>query len=140
MRNCRSLPLSSNPVVLRELFSAIKTILKKGNLILIYPEQSMWWNYRKPKPLKIGAFRFAAENNVPILPTFITMRDTKKRDGDGLKVQAYALHILAPIYPDPELSVAQNVEMMKAKNEQAWKECYEKTYGIPLTYITEEKK
>lgn len=27
-------------------------VLKDGHFMLIYPEQSMWWNYRKPKPLK----------------------------------------------------------------------------------------
>lgn len=30
--------------------------------------------------------------------------------------------------------------MMKEKNEEAWKEVYEKVYGIPLTYLTKEKE
>ena len=48
--------------------------------ILIYPEQSMWYNYRKPKPLKVGAFSFAVKNNVPVLPIFITCEDTENFD------------------------------------------------------------
>ena len=100
----------------------------------------MWWNYRKPKPLKMGAFRFAANNNVPVIPTFITMRDTEKFDAEGYPIQAYTLHILEPIYPDPELSVIENQKKMAEENFKVWKEVYEEAYGIPLTYTTVKKE
>lgn len=137
MRHCNTLPLASNLDVMKEMVDGTDCQLKKGNLVLIYAEQSMWWNYRKPKPLKIGGFKFAAKAGVPIIPTFITMRDTDKFDQDGYAIQAYTLHILDPIYPDPELNVNENANMMKEKNEKAWKEVYEKTYGIPLEYAKE---
>ena len=38
-----------------------------GEKVLVYPEQSMWWNYRKPRPLKSGAFKFAI-SSIVILP------------------------------------------------------------------------
>nr|MCR5755310.1 1-acyl-sn-glycerol-3-phosphate acyltransferase [Acetatifactor sp.] len=76
MRNCNTLPLSSNKMTMKLFMRAVNKILQKGHYILVYAEQSMWWNYRKPKPLKKGAFTFAANNNVPILPCFITMEDT----------------------------------------------------------------
>ncbi len=139
MRNCRSLPLSINPQVMKEFNNALKTVLGKGDLVLIYPEQSLWWNYRKPKPLKPGAFRFAVANNVPVIPTFITMRDTDETDGDGLPIQSYALHILKPIYPDPNLTMQENIVRMQKENEAQWKECYEHVYGIPLEYLPEEE-
>jgi len=44
----------------------------------------MWWNYRKPKPLKPGAYTFAAKNHVPVLPCFITMKDSDIMGEDGL--------------------------------------------------------
>ena len=47
------LPLSSNKRTMVEFMKAVDTILQRGDYILIYPEQSMWWNYKKPKPLKI---------------------------------------------------------------------------------------
>ena len=139
MRNCYSLPLASSPVVLRELMRATNHVLKKGDFVLIYAEQSMWWNYRKPKPLKPGAFRFAARNMVPVIPTFITMRDTDEYDEEGYPIQAYTLHILPPIYPDPLSSAAENEKNMRLANEEAWKEVYEKVYGIPLEYTTSTK-
>ncbi len=139
LRNCNTLPLATNPTVLRDLYKSINVILKKGNFILIYPEQSMWWNYRKPKPLKQGAFIFASKNNVPVIPTFITMRDTDKTDDTGAYIQAYTLHILKPIYPDEALTQQENVAYMLKENERQCKEIYEKVYGIPLTYLPEEK-
>ena len=140
LRNCYTLPLATNPTVIRDLFQSISTILKNGHLILIYPEQSMWWNYRKPKPLKSGAFAFASRNHVPIIPTFITMRDTDQLDADGSVLQAYTLHILEPIYPDDLLSPSENAAFMKEENEKRWKAIYERVYGQKLTYLPEEKE
>ena len=138
MRNCNTIPLSSNMEVLKKTFNAVDTVLSRGDFLLVYAEQSMWWNYRKPKPLKDGAFRFASKNNVPILPTFITMRDTDKLDADGYPIQAYTLHIFAPIFPDPSLTIKENVDVLKKENERIWKETYEKVYGIPLEYKTKK--
>lgn len=138
MKHCYTLPLSDNFKVMKECMHAVDTLLQNGKFVLVYAEQSLWWNYRKPKPLKEGAFRFAAKNNVPVLPTFTTMRDTDKLDQNGFPIQAYTLHILEPIYPDASLSLKENIQMLKEKNEQAWKELYEKVYGIPLTYLTKE--
>ena len=140
MRNCYTLPLATNPTVLRDLYKSISVILSKGNLILVYAEQSMWWNYRKPKPLKPGAFKFAVRNNVPVIPTFITMRDTEKLDHDGSPIQAYTLHFLKPIYPNNELTEQENIMRMKEDNERQCKEIYEKVYKTKLVYLTEEKK
>ena len=44
----------------------------------------MWWNYRKPRPVTPGAYRFAVNNNVPVLPMFITLKDTDKIGADWI--------------------------------------------------------
>ena len=139
MRNYNTLPLASNPKAMREFIKATDTLLKEGNLVLIYPEQSMWWNYRKPKPLKSGGFYFAAKNKVPVLPCFITMRDSSVIGEDGFPVQEYTIHVAKAIYPDPTLSVSENSQMMMDKNYAIWKEIYEKEYGIELRYETLEE-
>ena len=138
MRNCNTLPLSSNPRTMREFSAATDELLKNGNLVLIYPEQSMWWNYRKPKPLKEGGFYFAAKNNVPVLPCFITMQDTDRLGDDGYPVQEYTIHVSKPIYPDANKSIRQNTKDMMDANYNEWKRIYEETYGIPLKYTTEK--
>lgn len=134
MRNCNTLPLSSNLETMKKFLKAVDKLLNKGHFVLIYPEQSMWWNYRKPKPLKNGAYNFAARNNVPVLPCFITMKDSDVLDADGFFVQEYTIHIEKPIYPDPNKSNAENIAEMKKKNYDIWKQIYEDTYQQPLEY------
>ena len=139
MRHCNTLPLSSNRRAMAEMSSAVDYLLKKGHFVLVYPEQSMWWNYRKPKPLKDGGFYMAAKSGVPVLPVFITMEDTDKIGGDGYPVQAYTIHILPAIYPAKDRIVRDNLAYMKYENARLWRECYESFYKIKLRYTTEEK-
>lgn len=137
-RNCDTLPLSSNKRTMIEFMKAVDVILQRGDFILIYPEQSMWWNYRKPKPLKNGAFKLAARNNVPILPIFITMEDSDIIGEDGFPVQEYIINIEKPIYPNKSLSEKENTEIMKDKNYQIWKKIYEDFYKVPLEYTCDK--
>ena len=138
-KHCNTLPLSSVASTMKNFMHAVKTYLAQGRQILIYPEQAMWWNYRKPRPLTSGAFKMAAENNVPVIPFFITMQDSGIVDSDGFFVQEYTVNILKPIFPKEELSVRQNAEFMKNENYSVWKKVYEEFYGIPLVYSEEEK-
>lgn len=138
-RNCDTLPLSSNTKTMTEFIKAVDTILSRGDFILIYPEQSLWWNYKKPKPLKSGAYRLASRNNVPVIPIFITMEDTDIIGEDGFPVQQYIINIEEPIYPDKDLSTKENTEIMKKKNFEIWKKVYEDFYKIPLEYTTKKK-
>ena len=140
MRNCNTLPLSSNLGTMKKFMKGVDTLLKKGDFILVYPEQSMWWNYRKPKPLKNGAYSFAVRNNVPVLPCFITMQDSDIMGEDGFLVQEYTIHIGKPIYPDENLSYRERVNDMRDRNYAIWKEIYEREYHMPLVYNTEELK
>ena len=137
-RHCNTLPLSANFSTMKNFMAAMKVLLERGEKVLVYAEQGMWWNYRKPRPLTVGAFKFAVESNVPVLPIFITMNDSDKIGGDGFPIQEYTLHFLPAIYPDPNKSTKENMEMLKDKNYAMWKEVYEKVYGIPLTYSTQE--
>ena len=134
-RHCDTLPLSSKFSTMKLFIKSMDILLRRGEKVLVYAEQGMWWNYRKPRPLTSGAFKFAVDSNVPVLPFFITMSDSDIIGGDGFPVQEYSIHILEPIYPDPKLSEKENIEMMREKNYQMWKDVYEKTYGIPLEYL-----
>lgn len=139
-RHCDTLPLSSSTQTMIEFLKSVDEILQRKDFILIYPEQSMWWNYKKPKPLKIGAFRFASRNNVPIIPIFITMQDSEIIGEDGFFVQEYIINIEKPIYPDEKLSERENAYKMKDENYEVWKKVYENFYGIPLEYNTNTNK
>ena len=134
MRHCNTLPLSSQTATMKKFLKAVKILLSRGETILIYPEQSMWWNYRKPKPMQDGAFSLAVRNQVPVVPIFITMEDSDTLDDDGFFVQEYTVNILPAIYPDPTLSGAEAREKMKEENYAAWVKTYEDFYRMPLVY------
>ncbi len=140
MRHCNTLPLSSNFKTMEKFIAAVDRVLEKNQFVLVYPEQGMWWNYRKPRPLQKGAFTFAARNNKPVLPVFITMEDSDVLDDDGFYVQEYTVHFCEPIYPDPNKKRAQNSCEMRDKNYEAWKAVYEQTYGEKLTYSCDEEQ
>ena len=135
-RNCDTLPLSQNKKTMYNFLKAVDTILQRGDFILIYAEQSLWWNYRKPKPLKNGAFKFAVKNKVPVIPIFITMEDSERIGSDGFPIQKYTVFVEKPVYPDQSLTERQQVDDMRDKNYNIWKQIYEDFYGVPLTYTT----
>ena len=142
-RNSGFLPLPQelNKVKFRKFNEAISHYLKRGKKILIYPEQSMWRDYKKPRPMKNGAFRYAVQNNVPIIPLFITIKEKEEKiDKNGLvNFGDYTIYVLDPIYPKLELNLKENIEYLRKENFRVWKELYEKTYGVPLEYSTLDK-
>ncbi|MBR5192598.1 MAG: 1-acyl-sn-glycerol-3-phosphate acyltransferase [Clostridia bacterium] len=137
-KHCNTLPLSSNIVTMKKFMGALKILLSRGEKVLIYPEQAMWWNYKKPRPMKNGAFQLAVKNNVPIIPIFITMEDSDILDADGFNTKIYTMHFLKPIFPRAELSQKDNIEFLKEENYRVWKETYEEVYGLKLEYLKEE--
>lgn len=134
MRHCNTLPLSSQKATMVKFMKAVAKLLKCGETILIYPEQGMWWNYKKPRPMQDGAFSLAVRNNTPVVPIFITMEDSDHLDADGFPVQEYTLHILPAIYPDKTLSRPDAKNDMKSRNYAAWVQAYESFYKKPLEY------
>lgn len=137
-RNCNTLPLSQTKETMCHFLKAVDTILARGDFILVYPEQSMWWNYRKPKPLKNGAYKFAVKNHVPVIPFFIAMEDGDRIGEDGFPVQEYTIFIKEPIYPQAELAAREQAQAMKEENARIWKQIYEEFYGCPLTYTVSQ--
>ena len=133
-RHCNTLPLSSNTETMKNLLKALKVLFERNEKVLIYPEQAMWWNYRKPRPCKNGAYKLAVANNVPIIPVFITMEDSDIVGKDGFYVQEYTINFMSPIYPNYDLKKTDNIEYMKNENYRLCKEVYEDFYKMPLTY------
>lgn len=134
MKHCNTLPLSSQKTTMVKFMKAFAELLRRGETILIYPEQAMWWNYRKPRPMQDGAYSLAVKNKVPVVPIFITMGDSNVLDVDGFPVQEYTLHILPAIYPDDNIPYRVAKEKMKKENYEAWVKTYEEFYQKPLVY------
>lgn len=138
-RHCDTLPLSSNRRTMLEFMSATDTLLNRGEAVLIYPEQEMWRDYRKPRPFKIGAFRIAVKSNAPVLPMFITMQDDETKVGeDGYPVQHYTLHIMPPVYPDSTLPEKERAQKLMDDTYEKYVKKYEEVYQTPLTFACGE--
>lgn len=74
-----TIPLVQSPSYIGNEFPKhLSAALAQNNWVLIYPEQEMWWNYRKPRKLQRGAYYFAAKQNVPVISTFVEIKDLPK--------------------------------------------------------------
>lgn len=114
----------------------LSNALAKNNWVLIYPEQEMWWNYRKPRKLQRGAYYFAAKQNVPVISLFIEISDLpkiEKKDSNFYETK-YIVHVLQPIFPDVSLSANENAHKMMEQDYQQKVAAYEKIYGKKLNY------
>ena len=119
--------------------SALNTLLSREETVLIYPEQTMWWNYRKPRPFKVGAFKMAYKAGVPVIPTFITMQDDESRlDASGYPLQRHTFHVLQPIYPDTSLGEKIGAQKMCDDAYALYKAEYERVYAQPLVFDKDE--
>lgn len=136
MRAGDMLPLANSLHGISHFNRAVERALtEKRQFVVYYPEGSMWWHYKKPRPYKGGAFYTAVKYNVPVVPQFITFEDNDKKIGEGgFPEKHYTLHILPPIYPDITLSRKEDAERMRRLAFEGCRKVYEDTYGIPLSY------
>ena len=135
LRNIDVIPLISEPSYMNGPFRELMaSVLKENRYILIYPEQEMWFNYRKPRPGKRGAYLFAAEYGVPVIPCFVELRELPQLLTPDFHDVKCILHILDPIFPDPAKTSRQNSFEMCEADYLAKKAAYERIYGRPLSY------
>lgn len=133
------IPIANNHRYLEHDFVPILSeLLENNEYVLIYPEQEMWFNYRKPRPLKRGAYCYAAKLNVPVVSCFVEMRDLDEVDTDGFYKVKYVFHILETLYPDPTKSVKENSLEMSRRDFELKKQAYERVYGKKLDYTFED--
>ena len=136
-RHCNTLPLSSSVETMKKFMKSVSILLDKGHTILIYPEQSLWLNYKLPKPYKNGAFELAVKSNAPVVPIYFELNETTTKDkfNKGFNVMAYTIHILEPIYPDKNMGKKENAIYMRDKAYQESKDKYEEIYHKELNYL-----
>lgn len=142
MNYADTIPISTEPRYLaRDFLSVLKEkLVDEKRAVLLYPEQEMWFNYRKPRPPKNGAYFYSAKLNIPIVSCFveITDLDIPEKNKDFNKVK-YTLHILDVLYPDPDKTAKENTEYMANTDYRLKRECYEKVYGRTLDYTFEAR-
>ena len=136
MNYANTIPITADPKYLAGGFYKVlkEKLIEKEEAILLYPEQEMWFNYRKPRPPKKGAYFFASKLNVPIVSCFVEMVDMDKDDNNEFKKVKYVLHILDVLYPDKNKDTKANSEYLAIRDYELKKACYEECYKKELTY------
>lgn len=139
MRNADTIPISAEPRYLaRDLVAILhEKLVEKGEAVLLYPEQEMWFRYRKPRPPKNGAYFYAAKLGVPILSCFVEIVETDREEAPDFQAVRFVLHILGVLTPDPDRSVKENTERLSAEDYALKCACYERVYRKKLTYTFE---
>lgn len=124
MRAFGILPFPSGHRLVRRFNEAVSYYLKKGDCILIFPEQSEWWGYDRPRPLMSGAFYYAVKNNVSVQPLFITCRDSG-RMRNGVEKKYFDVHIAERISAVAgDVNDHEKVRIMLEENESKWQKIY----------------
>ena len=133
--NIEIIPLSKSPnYIIKKFIPELKKILAKGNIVLIYPEEEMWFNYRLPRPCKRGAYQFAHELDVPIISCFVKIVDTNITDNDEFYKVKYEVSIIKVIYPEVNENIKSDSKKMAQTDYEARKKAYEDAYNKKLNY------
>ena len=140
LKNNRTIPINKSTKYITNNFEpTLEKLFQKKHFILIYPEEEMWFNYKLPRPGKIGAYHYACKYNIPIIPCFIEMQNTDKMGENGFLVQKYILHIMPPIYPDNTKDFKTEKENLRKKDYELKVAKYEEVYHKKLDYTFSEE-
>ena len=133
--NINVIPLCKSPnYIIKKFIPELDKILKNGDIVLIYPEEEMWFNYRLPRPCKRGAYQFAHELDVPVISCFTIMHDTSIKDNDEFNKVNYILNINKVIYPEINETVKSDSINMANIDYESKKKVYENAYNKKLIY------
>lgn len=110
----RGIPIPRSKTGKEKMVNTIDGLLKKGEVVGIYPEGHLIPYYDGIREFKNGAFNFSLKNQVPILPIVFTFREPEGVIKKFKKKPFITLTILEPEYPNVEMCKA-NVEELKGR-------------------------
>lgn len=97
IRFLRAIPIPTENKYKPDFINALSKILSKGNVVHFYPEASLYPYCDNIREFKSGAFRFAIQNDVPIIPMVFTFNNPTKIRKLFKKKKDVTLTILPPI-------------------------------------------
>ena len=117
LRHMGGIPVSETVAGMRKFNEAFDEFHRRGDWILVFPEE-VRWNYYKPiRPFRKGAFTMAYKYNVPVIPFVITYRERKgfyKLFGKPSE-PLMTLKVGEPLLPDLTRTRKQEVDSMRIK-------------------------
>ncbi len=124
--------------------------LKGGGSLMVFPEGDRFWERR----LYRGAALLAKRAEVPLIPVGLENALVYEPGGENLpiwrgfprtlwktlKKRWIAVHFAEPIRPDPNLPEEEDVERMMRELERAFRNFYQRFYGLPGPVWVSRKK
>lgn len=137
LRSATMLPLPISYNGTKPFNEMLEYVRDRGGALHFYAESVMWVHYKKPRPLKDGAFFYADKLDVPVVPILYCFKEPR-----GLRkllgLVKVRVKIADPIYPDKSLSPrARQVDLAK-RTTDAMKQMYEEFYQVPLEFLPEK--
>ena len=107
----RGIPIPRKMNGKEKMVKTIDKLLKRGEVVGIYPEGHLIPYYDGIREFKNGAFYFAVKNQVPVLPIVFTYREVNDIRRYIRKKPFLTLTILEPEYPKEEMSKENVIEL-----------------------------
>ncbi|MDD4796387.1 MAG: glycosyltransferase [Eubacteriales bacterium] len=114
LRPLGGLPIPRRKAASFSFYRAVQTALARGDVVHVFPEGHLSPYCDTLRPFQNGAFAFAYDGDVPIVPMVLSYRPGV---GLGKKLRRrplLTLHILEPIYPDT--AAGKHSEIQRLKN------------------------
>ena len=108
-----AIPIPKQVEAKQKFKEEIDKLLQAGKTVHFYPEGSLRIYATKIREFKKGAFRFAVENNVPIVPMVYKFKKVTGIFKIWKRKPKIELHILEAIYPDNTIAKQEAIEKLK---------------------------
>lgn len=139
LTSATEIPLPINNKGARAFNDMLSYVAERKAAIHFYAEQSMWCNYKKPRPYKEGAFMYACMLDLPVVPMFYCLQEPT-----GLRkllhLKKAKIKIGDTLYADKTLPPRARRKDLKDRAEREVKQIYEDFYGIALEYLCDKEK
>ena len=127
-----AIPIPNNRSGMKNFLEAVKSKIKRGYSVTIFPEAHIWPYYTKIRPFKNVSFRYPVELNTP---TFCVTNTYQKREKNKVKITTY---VDGPFFPDSNLEGVQ--EKKQNLRDKVYNCMVERTKESTFEYIKYVKK
>ena len=129
---CGGIPIPETPKALRVFNGVIGTVLKRGDYVHVYPEGVLYPYYLKGiRKFHRGAFKYAYDSDVPVMPMVITFRERKGLRKLLNRRPLPQLTVLDPVYPDRSARAHAEIERLMNTCYEAMSDFFDE-HSIPV--------
>lgn len=111
IRNSGGVPIPEDYDQKKRCFREMNQMLGDGGLLHICPEGSLVELCDEIRPFKDGAFRFAFQNRVPLVPVTLRFEEYSPKSGKKYRHPHFTIDVADPIYPTvPQEAIKERAE------------------------------